>query len=117
MLGGNDTIDYPGRVGGQVGALETAAQLCDDPVVGDLRPVGEFVADGDELVQLDARVGVEDYLEVARIAAVRAVDQPDPGVRHGVSVLVAQAASSSRLCCMTDSRTARKASRESPSRW
>ena len=125
MLGGHDAIDDPGGVGGQVGAFEAAAQLGDDPVVRDLRPVGELVADGDQLVQLDVRVRVEDHLEVARTAAVRAVHQPDPGVRNGASVLVydrpavlvVHVASSSRLCCMTASRTARSASRESPNRW
>ena len=125
MLCGNDAIDDPGRVGGQVGAFEAAAQFGDDPVVGDFRPVWEFVADRDQLVQLHVRVRVENHLKVARIAAVRAVHQPDPGVRHGapvllrnrLAILVAHAASSSRLCCMTASRTARSASRESPSRW
>ncbi len=132
MLGGNDSIYDPRRVGGQIGALETAPKLGDDAVVGDLRPIGERVADSDELVQLDTRVGIEHHLKVARVAAVRAVHQPDPGVRRVVFVLihrplairvgddpaivVAHAASSSRLCCMAASRTARSASRESPSR-
>ena len=125
VLGRQDAIDDPGRVGGQLGAFEAAAQLGDDPVVRDLRPVGQFVAHRDQLVQLHVRAGIEHHLELARIAAVRAVHQPDPRVRHRavvvasghLALLVVHAASSSRFSCMTASRTARRASRESPSRW
>ena len=65
MLGGHDAIDDAARVGGQVGTFERAAQLGDDPVVGDSCPVGELVADRDQLVQLDVRAGIEHHLKLA----------------------------------------------------
>ena len=118
MLGGHRAIHHAGRVGGQVRPLEAAPQLGDDPVVGDARPVRQLGAHGGQLVQLDGGARIEHHAELARVASRRAVDEPDPGARRGPpTAMVAHAAPSSRLRCMTASRTARSASRGSPSRW
>ena len=112
VLRGQGAVDHAAGVGGEIGPLEPRAELGHDAVVRHPRAAGELGVDRDQLVELDQRRRLQHDVERAGVALDGAVDEPDaPGV-----VTVAHAARPSRLCCSTDSRTARSASRESPCR-
>ena len=111
VLRGQGPVDHPAGVRGQVGSLEPGTQLGHDAVVRHLPSARQVGGDGDQLVELDQHLRIENDLEGARVALDRAVDESD------ASAVVVHAVRPSRLRCSTASRTARSAKRGSPCRW
>src|SRR5207245_149058 len=68
---------YPMRVGGELGALDLAQTLDDDPVVSQLGSVGKLLARRDEVVELRDGVLVEDGVEASGRCGDGPVDKPD----------------------------------------
>ena len=77
QLGRQGPVDHAAGVGGQFRPLEAGQQLGDDSVVGHLALVGQLGRHGDQLVELDDRIGVQDHVEGSGVAVYRSVDQPD----------------------------------------
>ena len=115
----------PLRVCRELGALDLACSLDDDPVVGHRASVGEGLRAGHEIVELHEGLVVEDDVEPARRRRHRAVHEADlrlsgalclSGIHQNVTSRCALSAAGPLLWA-TASRTARWASRESPRRW